>query len=256
MKKRKIYPELIRKYESSRKSLAVLIDPDAIGDFHEIEPIIDFANQYPIDYFFIGGSLIKDPDFTNVIDLLKRSTDIPVIAFPGSNLQINYKVDAILLLSLISGRNPDYIIGQHVPVAMALKRSQIEVIPTGYLLIDGGRDSSVAYMSFTRPIPAEKPEIAISTAVAGELLGLKLIYLEAGSGAVMPVSEEMIQKVRHAVDVPVIVGGGLNSTEKALNALHAGADIIVVGNHLESNPEFLKEVSELLTQYNASLDIH
>ena len=164
--------------------------------------------------------------------------------------------DAILFLSLISGRNPEYLIGQHVPVARNLKKSKIEVIPTGYILIDGGKPTSVSYLSFSSPIPNDKPDLGTSTAVAGELLGLNAIYLEAGSGAVVPVSESIIREVNNSVDVPVIVGGGIDTPDKAVRALHAGADLIVIGNHFEKNPDFLEELSELLKTYNNSLDIH
>ncbi len=157
---------------------------------------------------------------------------------------------------MISGRNPELLIGQHVTVAESLKESRVEVIPTGYLLIDGGKPTSVSYLSFTQPIPADKPEIATSTAIAGELLGMKMIYLEAGSGAINPVSKSVINSVQSAIDVPLLVGGGINTAKKALIALHAGADAIVIGNKIEENSKFLKEVSDILKGFNKSLNIH
>lgn len=254
--RRRIYKRIIEQRENQRKSLAVLLDPQEFREADRLKHIVDLATESGIDYFFVGGSLVTDPDITDVIETVRKTSDTPLISFPGSNLQINYGVDALLFLSLISGRNPEYLIGQHVPVALSLKKSGMEVIPTGYLLVDGGRQTAVSYLSFTPPVPADKPEIAESTAVAGELLGLKLIYLDAGSGAEYPVSEAMIRQVRKALDIPLIVGGGINSTEKALKALRAGADILVVGNHLEEEPQFLRDLGGIMREFNRSLDIH
>ena len=166
-----------------------------------------------------------------------------MILFPGNNYQLCEEADALLLLSLISGRNPEYLIGQHVVAAPLIKESGIEAIPTGYLLIDGGKISTTSYITQTVPIPADKPDVAVATALAGEQLGLKLIYLEAGSGAANPVSAEMISAVKKNVSLPLIVGGGIRSGAQAEAACQAGADIIVVGNILEKAPELLMELS-------------
>jgi len=252
----KIYKELIKKKEVNQKSLAVLIDPDENKDPKIIGEIVQKALKARVDYFFVGGSLLLDPDVAPVIKNIKKISAIPVISFPGSNLHVNFDADAILLLSLISGRNPEYLIGQLVPVADIIKKSRVETISTGYILIDGGKSTSVSYISFTNPIPNDKPDLVTSTALAGELLGLKLIYLEAGSGATIPVPESIIKSVRKVVDIPLIVGGGVNSTEKVLRAMRAGADLIVIGNHLEKSPEFLTEISGIKEEYNQSLNIH
>ena len=251
-----IYNHLLRSYKSNQKSLSVLIDPEVHSNKNKLSQFLKVLGSNQIDYIFIGGSLIKNPDINPLIKFLKSRTEIPLVLFPGNGLCLSESADAVLFLSLISGRNPELLIGQHVPVAAALKKSNIEVIPTGYMLIDGGRPTSVSYLSFTNPIPNDKPEIASSTAIAGELLGMKLIYLEAGSGAQIPVPALMIQQVRKSIDIPLIVGGGINTTEKAINALHAGADMIVVGNKLEQNPDFIKDVSYVLKKFNESLDIH
>ncbi len=251
-----IYNHLLRSYKSNQKSLSVLIDPEVHSNKNKLSQFLKVLGSNQIDYIFIGGSLIKNPDINPLIKFLKSRTEIPLVLFPGNGLCLSESADAVLFLSLISGRNPELLIGQHVPVAAALKKSNIEVIPTGYMLIDGGRPTSVSYLSFTNPIPNDKPEIASSTAIAGELLGMKLIYLEAGSGAQIPVPAFMIQQVRKSIDIPLIVGGGINTTEKAINALHAGADMIVVGNKLEQNPDFIKDVSYVLKKFNESLDIH
>ena len=251
-----IYDQLLRSYASNQKSLSVLIDPEVYNNEDRLSQFLKILDGNHVNYIFVGGSLMKEPDIDPCIKFLKSRTEIPLVLFPGNGLYLSESADAVLFLSLISGRNPDLLIGQHVPVASALKKSNIEVIPTGYMLIDGGRPTSVSYLSFTNPIPNNKPEIASSTAVAGELLGMQLIYLEAGSGALNPVPGPMIQQVRKAIDIPLIVGGGIDNTEKAINALHAGADMIVVGNKLELNPGFIKDVSYVLKKFNESLDIH
>ncbi len=253
---KKIYKELVRRKEANQKMAAVLLDPDECREPSALRNKLQKINKSHIDYLLLGGSNIALSDLSEIVEVIKDDTDLPLILFPGNNLQIHYMADAILFLSLISGRNPEYLIGQHVPVARNLKKSNIEVIPTGYILIDGGKPTSVSYLSFSSPIPNDKPDLVTSTAVAGELLGLKTIYLEAGSGATLPVNESIIREVSNTVDVPVIVGGGIDSPDKAVRALHAGADLIVIGNHFEKNPDFLEDLSELLKTYNNSLNIH
>jgi putative glycerol-1-phosphate prenyltransferase len=154
------------------------------------------------------------------------------------------------LLSLISGRNPEYLIGQHVTAAPILKKSKLEILPTGYMLIDCGKQTTVSYISNTTPIPYDKPSVAVCTAMAGEMLGLKLLYVDGGSGAQMPVSAQMIAAIRKSVDIPIIVGGGISSPKKAAEALTAGADLIVIGNVIEKDPNLLIEVSEQINAMN------
>jgi putative glycerol-1-phosphate prenyltransferase len=236
---------------SGKKAFAVLLDPDKL-DAQTLSERIVALNSAEVDFIFVGGSLISSDNMDMILEELKEKTSVPKIIFPGNGLHINEKADGILLLSLISGRNPDFLIGQHVVSAPILKRSNLEKIPTGYMLIDGGNPTTVSYISNTFPIPNNKPDVAAATAMAGEMLGLKVIYLDAGSGAQNPVNENIISAVKKHVDVPVIVGGGLNTIAKASNALAAGADMIVVGNAIESNPAFLLEISQLIASYNLS----
>jgi len=240
---------------TGRKHFAVLIDPDNLskdGCLH----LLALSETNQVDFFFIGGSLITTDNQAGIIKLIKENSSIPVILFPSNSSHVDTNADGILLLSLISGRNPDFLIGQHVLSAPVLKASQLQVYPTGYMLIDCGRQTTASYMSGTTPIPYDKPAIAACTAMAGELLGLSYIYMDGGSGAQKPISAETIAAVREAVDVPIIVGGGINTSDKAKAILEAGADVIVVGNHIEKNPGFLAEVSSIVASYNLSLNVH
>ena len=236
----RIYSSIIKKREEGRKQLAVLIDPDKFG---ASSPIIEMANEAGADYFFTGGSLLTNGNLDHCIEEIKKRSDIPVVLFPGNTMQISKKADALLLLSLISGRNPEMLIGKHVIAAPVLKAARLEVISTGYMLIESGRQTTVSYISNTTPIPADKDDVAICTAMAGEMLGMKLIYLEAGSGALNPVSESMIRGVRENIEVPLIVGGGISSGAKAEAACRSGADIIVVGNAAEKDTGIIKEIA-------------
>lgn len=238
--------------QRQKKSLAVLLDPDKVN-LNKLTSFVQNADEFNIDFIFIGGSLITDYKTKEIIDIIRSQSDVPVILFPGSALHIETSADAILLLSLISGRNPDFLIGQHVTAAPLLKRSQLEIISTGYMLIDSGKQTTVSYISNTTPIPADKPDIAACTAMAGEMLGLKQIFLDAGSGAINPVSPAIIKAVRKNVDIPVLVGGGINTSEKARSAWEAGADVVVVGNAFETNPELLFELASTCNNLNASL---
>ena len=196
-----------------------------------------------VDYFFIGGSLIVNDMLDNVLSEIKKACDIPMVLFPGNSFQLSYKADAILFLSLISGRNAELLIGKHVITAPYLKMSPLEIISTGYMLIDGGVNSTVQYMSNTSPIPHQKDDIAMCTAMAGEMLGMKMMYLDAGSGAKTPVSTSMIENVAGAINIPLIVGGGIRTPEKAQENVLAGADLIVVGNAIEKDPALIREMS-------------
>ena len=224
--------------------LAVLIDPDKLT-IADCNTIADKAIEARVDFFFIGSSIITGNNFEQCISILKK-TKIHVILFPGNIMQVNNQADGILFLSLISGRNPEMLIGRHVLAAPVLKNTTLEVIPTGYMLIDSGSPTSVSYMSGTVPIPHDKDDIAVCTALAGEMLGLKLIYLDAGSGARFPVSNKMVNAVKSNITVPLIVGGGIRTPEKAFEICNAGADIIVVGNALETNPDLISELSSVV----------
>ena len=231
--------------DRSRKKLAVLIDPDKPTDA-QIISIVEKAKAADVDFFFVGGSLLVTDSLDHCIKLIKANCDIPVLIFPGNSLQISKYCDGFLLLSLISGRNPEMLIGRHVIAAPYLKLYGNEIIPTGYMLIDSGKATSVSYMSDTTPIPHDKDDIALCTAIAGEMLGLKLIYLEAGSGALIPVSTSMISKVSQMIKIPLIVGGGIRTPEMAADAVKAGADVIVIGTAFEKEPELLKQFAEAI----------
>lgn len=242
IKKPLIYPELLAAKQAGTKKLAVLIDPDKIR-IGNLDYLIRMAIENRVNYFFIGGSLILNNMLDYCFDVIARSCNIPVILFPGSTLQLNDKADAILFLSLISGRNPELLIGNHVLAAPFLKASSLEIISTGYLLIDGGVETTVSYISNTKPIPATKTDIAVCTAIAGEMLGLKMMYLDADSGAIHPVGEQMIAQVAEAIEVPLIVGGGIRTPEQAWKSAKSGADLLVIGNVLEEDPSLLHEIA-------------
>ena len=231
--------------DKTRKKLAVLIDPDKPTDA-QILSIVEKAKAADVDFFFVGGSLLVTDSLERCIKLIKEHSNIPVLIFPGNSLQISKYCDGFLLLSLISGRNPEMLIGRHVIAAPYLKLYGNEIIPTGYMLIDSGKATSVTYMSDTTPIPHDKDDIAMCTALAGEMLGLKLIYLEAGSGALMPVSTSMISKVSQMINIPLIVGGGIKTPEMAAEAVKAGADVIVIGTAFEKEPEMLQQFAKAI----------
>lgn len=234
-----IYNKLISEL-NKRTLIAVLIDPDNY-DRPSLNNLIEISEKKKVDFLLIGGSIVNNnPD--TVIEYIKSMTKIPVILFPGSLLQLSLKADGILLLSLISGRNPDMLIGNHVIAAPMIKSSNLEVISTGYILISSGKTTSVEYMSNTLPIPENKPEIAVATAIAGEMIGCKLIYLEAGSGAHTPVNTRIISEVKKNIGIPLVVGGGIRTRKDFYAAADAGADVIVLGNVLEKHPGFLNEI--------------
>lgn len=239
------YQHILNKKKAGQKLFAILVDPDKFTAKGFLDTIINSG----VDLLLIGGSLLTNGNLEECIQEIKSKTDLPVLIFPGNVLQVNKHADGILLLSLISGRNAEMLIGNHVLAAPLLKKSGIEIIPTGYVLIDGGRATSVSYISNTTPIPADKYDIAACTAIAGEQLGLKMIYLEAGSGAVNVVSEAMISEVKKNIEIPLIVGGGINSPEKALACCKAGADVIVIGNAAEKDMNLIKLVSEIVHSF-------
>ncbi len=234
--------------DRSRKRFALLVDPDKYDD-RSLEELIGLINKDSPDLLLVGGSILFKP-IDIAITSLKLSTNIPVFIFPGNVMQLSDRADGILFLSLISGRNPEFLIGNHVLAAPHLNRCGIEVIPTGYMLIENGKSTSVEYMSDTRLIPAGKTEIAVATAMAGEMLGMKSIYLEAGSGAANTVGLDMIRAIRKNISLPLIVGGGITSVESAKEVYSAGADMIVVGTVLEKQPELVKDFCLLRSALN------
>jgi len=237
-----IYHSLTERKRLGKKSFAVLIDPDKVDD-RKVEQLIGLAIDAGVDYFLVGGSLVVSNYLDGCVSLIKSQCKIPVILFPGSPSQVCPFADALLYLSLISGRNADLLIGQHVISAPAVRQSGLEIMPTGYMVIDGGAPTTVSYISNAAPLPADKNEIAICTAMAGEMLGMKLIYMDAGSGARRAISESMIAGVSASIQVPLIVGGGIIEPEKAYLNCRAGADLIVVGNAIEKDASLIKEMA-------------
>jgi putative glycerol-1-phosphate prenyltransferase len=238
----KIYQSLEERKKSGHKSFAVLIDPDKV-DHPMLDELMDLSMAAKVDYFLVGGSLVISNHLDDVVGHIKSNCPIPVILFPGSPTQLSKYADALLYLSLISGRNPELLIGQHVVSAPSVRQSGLEILPTGYMVIDGGAPTTVSYISNASPIPHDKNEIAMCTAMAGEMLGMKLIYMDAGSGAKRPITETMIEKVAETISVPMVIGGGIIEPEKAYRNCKAGADVIVVGNAIEKDSSLIKEMS-------------
>jgi len=228
-----------RYFNTDSKLIAILIDPDK-HDKNSLNHLIDKIKLSSIDLIFVGSSL-SGKGYDSSIESIKTKVDKPVLLFPGSHLQLTEKADALLNLSLISGRNPELLIGEHVRSSLFLKQSGLEIIPTGYVLIDGGVRTSVEYMSGTQSIPREKTDIAVATVLAGEYLGLKCVYLEAGSGAKQSVPNPMIESVRKQTNLPIICGGGIKSKTEVQEKWTAGANIVVIGSAFEKDPNFLEQ---------------
>jgi putative glycerol-1-phosphate prenyltransferase len=241
----------MKKYSfPDRKSIALLLDPDkAKGD--SLQNILKIANTCQTDYIFAGGSLTFN-SIDNLIIEIKKLCSIPVVLFPGNLLQLTQNADIILLLSLISGRNPELLIGNHVIAAPYLKNMREKLIPVGYILISCGNKTSVEYISHTEAIPPDKPEIVVATAMAGEMMGLKMIYLEAGSGATNPVPLSVIRAVRENISIPLAVGGGIKDSVQIEEIFNAGADLIILGNSIEKNPTLLTDACSIRDKFNKS----
>ncbi len=236
------YNHILNTVKSKGAAYLVLLDPDKLS-FEKSESFLKHCANAGVDGFLIGGSLMLSGNFEMMIEKVKDNTNLPAIIFPGSIDQISPHADAILFLSVVSGRNADHLIGRHVIASPLIKRSGIEVISTAYTLIESGITSTAVYMSGSMPLPRDKPEIAAATALAAEYLGMKLIYLEAGSGADQPVPDEMIKAVADVCTVPVVVGGGIRSPFVAREKVDSGANIIVTGNYFEdeNNWDMIKD---------------
>ncbi|MAO71998.1 MAG: geranylgeranylglyceryl/heptaprenylglyceryl phosphate synthase [Flavobacteriales bacterium] len=247
-----IYTHILKSKKEGKKLFAILIDPDKQNN-ERLSTIINKANKNKVDFFFVGGSLLTNDSLNSCISNIKENSNIPVVLFPGNAMQVHNKADGILFLSLISGRNAEMLIGKQVITAPILKKSSLEVLSTGYMLIESGKSTTASYMSTTTPIPHDKNDVAVCTAIAGEMLGLKLIFMDGGSGAINTVTEEMIKSVSEQIECPLIIGGGINTSEKALEKLKAGADVIVVGNAIENNTDLITEISIKIknTEWNA-----
>jgi putative glycerol-1-phosphate prenyltransferase len=226
-----------------RKSVALLLDPDKAKGV-ALQNILKTAKESKTDYIFAGGSLTFT-SIDNLISEIRKLCSIPVILFPGNLLQLTLEADVILLLSLISGRNPELLIGNHVIAAPYLKNAREKLVSVGYILISCGKKTSVEYISQTEAIPCDKPEIAVATAMAGEMLGLQMIYLEAGSGAINPVPVSLVKAVRQNISIPLAVGGGIKNKDEVEEIFNAGADLIILGNGCEKNPELLIEACRI-----------
>ena len=236
---------ILSRIRSKRGQVAVLIDPEKSQNIEQLSELIKKADFAKVDFLFIGGSTVTPEQMERTISVIKRECAIPVIIFPGDYQQVNDQADGLLYLSLLSGRNPEYLIGQHVASARQVFQLQnVEVIPTAYILVDGGKSSSVAYVSQTTPVPREKTSIAINTSLAGVLQGKKIVFFDAGSGAKQQVPYNMISEFRQLdSETPIIVGGGIRDVEHIASFKNAGANIIVVGNHIEENMDFLLELN-------------
>ena len=232
-----IYNQILKSKINNQKLLAILLDPDKI-DLDKAEVLIEKINQSPATHIFIGGSLVENNILDELIVKIKQICDLPIVLFPGNPSQISDKSDAILFLSLISGRNPDFLIEHQVKAAPILKKTQLEIISTGYILIESGTETAVERVSKTKPLDRNNPDLALATAQAGEMLGNKLIYLEAGSGAKQAVPLEMIKKVAQNIEIPLLVGGGIIDLQGIQDAYDSGADLVVIGTAFENDIDF------------------
>lgn len=237
-----VLQHLIDAKQKQHKLFSLLIDPDETNG-RNLEKTIQSATDAGVDMFFVGGSLLVSNTLFDTVQIIKANCNIPVVLFPGDNMQVVPNADALLLLSVISGRNAEMLIGKHVVAAPQLKSSGLEIVPTGYMLVDSGRPTTASYMSNTNPLPHDKDDIAACTAMAGEMLGMKTIFMDGGSGAQNAVSEGMIRRVANHVDIPIIVGGGLRTPEMAKARFDAGATVVVVGNAIEKDSSRLQELA-------------
>jgi putative glycerol-1-phosphate prenyltransferase len=236
-----IYNNILSSISKGEKLLAVLIDPDKMV----IEMVSDFlkkVNQSIATHIFVGGSTVDDNVTQELVTEIKKHTNLPIVLFPGDVSQITNHADALLFLSLISGTNPDYLIGKHIKAVSKLRSSNLEVIPTGYVLIENGKRTSVEKVTKTKPLPRQNIQLVVDTAKAGELLGMQLIYLEAGSGALHPVPLEIINCVKQELSIPLIVGGGIRSKKELVDAYNSGADLVVIGTAFEKDDSFFDEL--------------
>lgn len=233
---------ILNKIQSGTGQLALLIDPEKTKNEERLLDLIKKATFALVDFFFVGGSTVTRKETELVVAFIKQHSSIPVVLFPGSGNQLSEQADALLFLNLISGRNPDFLIGHHVSCAEEVLEMNLEVIPTSYILIDGGKMTSVAYVSQTTPIPRENSSISLKTGIAGYLMGQKLTYFDAGSGALQSVPPQLIRDLKQKINSPVIVGGGIRSIEQIESYKHAGANVVVIGNKIEENIDFLLDI--------------
>ncbi len=234
-----------KQLNSTKPGIIALFDPDRIPE-RDVVKLTGFVSELSIDAILVGTSLLQNEDFDGFVSAVKKEAQCPVILFPGGAHQVSKYADAIFFLSLLSGRNPEFLIGEHVKSVFLIKNYGLEVIPVGYILISSGNYTAVEYVSNTRPIPRHKPEIVIAHAIAGEYLGMKAIYLEAGSGAQDPVPPFLVKEVKKQISIPLIVGGGIRSAVDAKKILNAGADFIVLGSIIERSPKKFKQIVQFV----------
>lgn len=239
-----IYESILKAKSENRKLLAILLDPDKI-DWNFLENLIEKIKGSPATHIFIGGSLVTSTKIDDLIVTLKANCELPIMLFPGNPSQLSNQADGILFLSLISGRNPDYLIEHQVKAAPILKKSKLEIISTGYILIGKENKTAVSKVSETEPMDVQDPEKIVNTALAGQMLGQKLIYLEAGSGAKFPVPSTIINQVSATISIPLIVGGGITSAKGIENAYNSGADLVVIGTAFENDSNFFAKQSNI-----------
>ncbi|HEY5688520.1 MAG TPA: geranylgeranylglyceryl/heptaprenylglyceryl phosphate synthase [Yeosuana sp.] len=238
-----IYTNIRASIKRQDRLFAVLIDPDKTS-VNKISVFIDKINGSIATHIFVGGSIVDDNKTDTLIKEIKRFTQLPIVLFPGDITQISNKADALLFLSLISGRNPEYLIGKHIDSVIKLKDTNLEVIPTGYVLVENGKQTSVERVTHTTPISRDNIERIVNTAKAGELLGMKLIYLEAGSGALVPITGDIISSVKRELSIPLIVGGGIRTIGQLEDAYNSGADLVVIGTALEEDQSFFEQLKQ------------
>ena len=251
MSQRAIYNKLKELKSQGRTGFAVLVDPDKI-DMDGMRQLAQLCNEAVVDFLIVGGSLLMEHRMGECIQVFKSCSDIPVILFPGSPAQVAREADGLLYLSLLSGRNAELLIGQHVVSAPVVRARGLEILSTGYILVDGGVPTTVSYISNSTPIPADKPDIALCTAWAGEMQGKHVIYLDAGSGARTAVSAEMVRTVSSQIDIPLIVGGGLRTPEQVYETCKAGANLVIMGNAIEKDPSLIISMAEAVRRANSS----
>lgn len=236
-----IYQHILKAKTENKKLLAILLDPDKL-DIESIKSLISNIHLSSATHIFIGGSIVADGQTEIIVSEVKKHSSLPVILFPGDTNQVTNSADGILFLSLLSGRNPEFLIEQHIKAAPLLQQSNLEIIPTGYILIDGGATTAVQHVSKTTPIAQDEITLATHTALAGQYSGKQLIYLEAGSGAKFAVNTHLISNVAKAISIPLIVGGGIRTNKQLQDAYNAGADLVVIGTAFEENNDFLKNI--------------
>ena len=240
---RHIYNNILQSISNNQKLLAVLIDPDKF-QLNHTKSFIDKVNKSIATHIFVGGSEVKKSQTETLVSEIKKFTELPIILFPGDVTQITDEANALLFLSLISGRNPDYLIGKHVQSISRLEKLSLEVIPTGYILIENGKETAVQRVTGTMPLSRKDIDIIAHTAKAGEFLGMKLIYLEAGSGAIHPITSDIISYVKNKIQIPLIVGGGIRTKNELEIAFNSGADLVVIGTAFEDDNNFFEELMQ------------